>query len=100
MSRLRPERARVLIQRGGAGFWIERGTLQEAEEAARFLHQPEPGGRQRRKARRPGRRKFLACGLGHHRKPPSYDRCRPTAKCRWGKLPMALAAHADTVAGG
>src|SRR3984957_16133890 len=32
------------------------------------------------------------------RKPPSFYRCRPTAKRRWGKLPMARAAHAVTVA--
>ena len=64
---LRRERPCVLIQREEPARWIERGKLEEVEEGAGVIDEPQPMGRERSEARRPGRRKFLQCGLRHDR---------------------------------
>ena len=75
VSGLRRERPRVLIQREEAASRIERWTLEELEEGAGVVDQPQPVGRQRREARRPGRWKFLDRRLPHYA-PPSCVRRR------------------------
>ena len=66
VSGLRRERPRVLIQREEAAGRIEGGTLEELEESAGVIDEPQPVSRQRREAWRPGRRKVLDCGLRHY----------------------------------
>ena len=66
VSGLRRERPRVLIQREEAARRIEGGKLEECEEGAGVINEPQPVGRERREARRPGRRKFLDRGVRHH----------------------------------
>ena len=77
VSGLRRERPRVLVQREEAARRIERGKLEELEEGAGVIDEPQPVRRQRREARRPGRWKFLDCGH------PSYQtRLRSKTKRR------------------
>ena len=66
VSGLRRQRPRVLIEREEAARRIEGGTLEELEEGAGVIDEPQPMRRQRREARRPGRWKVLDC-----RTPPS-----------------------------
>ena len=54
VSGLRRERPRVLIQREEAARRIEGGKLEEVEEGAGVVDEPQPVGRQRREAWRPG----------------------------------------------
>ena len=56
VSGLRRKRPRVLIQREEAARRIERRKLEEVEEGAGLIDEPRPMGRERREARRPGRR--------------------------------------------
>jgi hypothetical protein len=66
VSGLRRQRPCVLIQREEAARRIERGKLEELEEGAGVIDQPQPVGRQRREAWRPGYWKFLDCGFRYH----------------------------------
>ena len=66
VSGLRRERPRVLIQREEAARRIEGGKLEEVEEGAGVVDEPQPVRRQRREARRPGYGKVLDRGVRHH----------------------------------
>ncbi len=44
---------------------LKDGKLEEVEEGAGVVDEPEAMGRERREARRPGRRKVLDCGRRH-----------------------------------
>ena len=65
VSRLRRKGPRVLVQREKAAGRIERRVLEELEKRAGVVDQPQPVGRQRREARRSGRRKFLCSAFRH-----------------------------------
>ncbi len=66
VSGLRRQRPRVLIEREEAARRIEGGKLEEVEEGAGVIDEPQPVGRQRREARRPGYGKILDCRLRHN----------------------------------
>ena len=66
VSGLWRERPRVLVEREEAARRIERRPLMKLEKSAGVVDQPQPMGRERREARRPGYGKVLDCNLSHH----------------------------------
>ena len=74
VSGLWRQRPRVLIQREEPARRIERGKLEEVEQGAGVVDEPEPVGRQRRETRRPGYGKVSL--LPHHMAPSWQSKTR------------------------